>query len=176
MKKGYTHIYYGDGKGKTSAALGLALRASGHGQKVVIVFFLKDWKCGEFHQLKLLPNITFLCGNLPGGKFVYEMSDDEKAETKIICDGLLSDALDLFRQGECELLILDEALDAYQIGVLDPKMFETLLNNKPENLELVVTGHKPDSRLLEHADYITEMAKRKHPYDEGVGARKGIEF
>ena len=174
--KGYTHVYFGNGKGKTTAALGLALRASGQGKKVVVVQFLKDWKCGELGQLELLPNITVLRGKAKGSTFVYEMSDEEKAQTKAMHDENLTSAMKLQQQDLCDLLILDEAIDAYQLGVLDAALLENLLSNKPDALELVITGHKPEDRILEHADYITEMVKRKHPYDLGVSARRGIEF
>ena len=171
-----THFYYGSGKGKTTAALGLALRASGCGQNVVIVQFLKDWKCGELSSLTLMPNVTVFRGKSSGGTFFHELSESEKAATKIIHDNNLKKALELQEKGQCDVLILDEAVDAYQLGALDAKMFEGLIENKPDTLELVITGHNPDARLLERADYITEMVKHKHPYDEGIPARKGIEF
>jgi len=176
MSKGLTHFYFGDGKGKTTAALGLALRAAGCGEKVVIVQFLKDWACGELSSLKLLHNVSVFRGKSSGGVFVHEMTSAEKAETKTIHDLNLKKALEMQENGECDLLILDEALDAYQLGVLDKELFEKLLINKPEHLELVITGHNPEPLLLERADYVTEMVKRKHPFDEGVAARKGIEF
>ena len=173
---GLIHLYYGYGKGKTTAALGLAIRAAGCGQKVVIVQFLKDWKSGELNSLALLPNITVLRGKVPGGTFVFEMNDEQKAETKTIQDDNLKKALELQKNGQCDLLVLDEALDAYGLGVLDAGLFEGLLGGKPEELELVITGHDVDDKLIEQADYVTEMAKRKHPYDLGVTARRGIEF
>lgn len=176
LTNGLTHVYYGDGKGKTTAALGLALRASGCGKNVVIVQFLKDWKCGELNPLALLPGITVLRGKAPGSMFVKEMNDEELIKTKTIHDENLVKALYMQKNGQCDLLVLDEAIDAYHLGVLDAEMFEELLSNKPETLELVITGHNPDKRLLELADYVTEMVKRKHPYDSGITARSGIEF
>ena len=173
---GYTHIYFGSGKGKTSAALGLALRASGSGKDVVIVQFLKDWKCGELDSLALLPNVTVFRGKSSGGVFIRDMSEESKAETMAIHNANLRKALDLQANGQCDLLILDEAVDAYQLGVLDSKMFENLLENKPEPLELVITGHRPDAQMLERGDYVTEMVKHRHPYDKGVKERRGIEF
>jgi cob(I)alamin adenosyltransferase len=174
--KGFTHFYYGDGKGKTTAALGLAIRASGCGMDVVVVQFLKDWECGELNSLALLPNVTVFRGNMLGCMFVRDMSDEEKSVTKTINDDNLRKALKLQKIGQCDMLILDEACDAYRLGVLDTALFERLFNNKPESLELVITGHYPDERLLARADYITEMINRKHPFDIGITARKGIEF
>jgi len=174
--KGFTHIYYGNGKGKTTAALGLAMRASGCGKNVVVVQFLKDWKCGELNSLALLQNVTVFYGKSSGSVFVRDMSDEERAETKAIHDKNLADALGLQKNGKCDLLVLDEATDAYQLGVLDSDVFTGLLENKPEPLELVITGHRPDDWMLGKADYVTEMVKHKHPYDKGVAARVGVEF
>jgi cob(I)alamin adenosyltransferase len=108
--------------------------------------------------------------------FVHEMSSKEKATIKAIHNNNLKKAIELQESGLCDLLILDEAVDAYQLGVLDATLFEGLIDNKPEPLELVVTGHALDARLLARADYATEMIKRKHPYDKGIAARRGIEF
>ena len=174
--KGLTHIYYGDGKGKTTAALGLALRASGCGKSVVIVQFLKNWNCGELDSLALLPGVVVLRGKAGGSSFLPGMSDEEKVATKAIHDENLKKAIVLQGEGRCDLMILDEAVEAYSLGLLDAVLFETLLHNKPEPLELVITGHSADARLLRYADYVTEMVKRRHPYDSGVKARRGIEF
>ena len=173
---GLMHYYYGNGKGKTTAALGLALRACGCGKRVVIVQFLKNWKCGELSSLDSLPDVTVFRGMPPHSKFVFEMSDEEKVAVKALHDKSLVDALELVRNGLCDLLILDEAEDAYSLGVLDQGLFMGLIADKPKALELVVTGHGADASIIGAADYVTEMVKRKHPYDEGVKARKGIEF
>ena len=176
MPDGYTHIYYGSGKGKTTAALGLALRAAGCGKNVVVVQFLKDWNCGEHNSLALLANVTVIRGKPTGGLFVRDMNDGEKAMAKAIHDENLANAIELAENGKCDMLVLDEAIDAYQLGALDAEMFENLLCNKPKPLELVITGHNPNDRLLENADYVTEMVKHKHPYDRGTPARRGVEF
>ena len=174
--KAMTHVYYGDGKGKTTAALGLALRASGCGKKVVIVQFLKDWKCGELEALAHLPEITVLTRKGAGGGFVKDMTDETKAGLTAKHNENLRHALRLHEEGHCDLLVLDEAIDAYQLGVLDQELLINLLEKKPDSLELVVTGHLPDEQFLKHADYITQMMKHKHPYDVGILARRGIEF
>ena len=175
-EKGLIHVYYGDGKGKTTAALGLAVRAAGCGRKVVVVQFLKNWDCGEHDSLEDLPNITLYRGKPAGGKYVHEMNGREKHDTKVMQDKCLKNALDLVKKGKCDVLILDEAIDAHRLGVLDASMYDGIISCKPDSLELVITGHNPEARLLERADYVTEMVKRKHPYDEGVNARQGIEF
>lgn len=174
-EKGLTHVYYGFGKGKTTAALGLALRASGWGMQVVIVQFLKSTPCGELFSLALLPNITIMRGKAGKG-FVGNMDENMRKATKEIHDANLCQAVDLVEKGQCHLLILDEALDAYQLGLLDEEIFAHLLYNKPQTLELAITGHNPIDWVIEEADYVTEMTKVKHPYDAGIKARKGIEF
>jgi len=174
--KGLIHLYYGDGKGKTTAALGLAIRAAGCGKNVVIVEFIKNWSSGEHNSLSQISNIQVFRGKATGSKFIHEMSDEEKLDTKASQDECLQKAIDLVEAGQCELLILDEAIDAHRLGVLDAAIIEKLIYNKPDFLELVITGHNPEERLLKYADYITEMVKLKHPYDEGISARKGIEF
>jgi cob(I)alamin adenosyltransferase len=175
MPKGLIHLYYGYGKGKTTAALGLAVRASGSGVKVVIVQFLKDSNTSELVQLKLLPNITVLRGTAAKG-FARDMTPEQLNETREIQNCNLKKALELVRSGDCGLLILDEALDAWQLGLLDEAMLLELINHKPEALELVITGHRPDDRVVAAADYVTEMVKIKHPYDTGIKGRRGIEF
>jgi cob(I)alamin adenosyltransferase len=164
------------GKGKTSAALGLALRASGSGMKVVIVQFLKDSASGELAQLRMLPNVTVLRGKDPSKMFSFEMNDEERGATKRIHDENLANALSLVREGNCDVLILDEALDALELGLLDADEISRLLRDKPPELELVITGHTPIDWVTQSADYVTQMTKIKHPYDRGVMGRRGIEF
>ena len=176
FERGFIHIYFGTGKGKTTAALGLAIRAAGCGKKVIVVQFLKDWNCGEIESLSRLENITIIKSSPFGGKFVFDMTDDEKLALKANQDECLRKALDMQLNGLCDLLVLDESVDAYQLGVLDKIVFEDLLRNKPDALELVITGHKPETWMLENADYTTEMVKHKHPFDDGINARRGIEF
>ena len=175
MAKGLIHLYYGYGKGKTTAALGLAMRAAGSGTKVVIVQFLKDTNTSELKSFSKIPEITILRGTA-AKVFVRNMTPEQLEGTKNIQNDNLRAALGYVESGNCGLLILDEALDAYQLGLLDPELFWDAVLKKPEELELVVTGHKPDARLVDAADYVTEMVKIKHPYDKGVFARKGVEF
>lgn len=172
---GLIHVYYGNGKGKTTAALGLALRASGCGKKVVVLQFLKDMKCGELSQLALLPNTVVLRGKA-GAPFTFSMTQEEKDATKVIHDDNLRQALALVGSGECDMLVLDEALDAYQLGLLDEVLLTELIRSKPPALELVITGHSPTDWIVDAADYVTEMVKVKHPYDRGIMARRGVEF
>ena len=173
--KGLTHVYYGYGKGKTTCALGLSLRASGCGLKVVIVQFLKDMATGELMQLESMPGVSVIRGKAAPA-WVADMTPEQLEETRRIHDSNLRRALEMVEAGECDLLVLDEALDALQLGVLDEDLLREVVCGKPEGLELVITGHKPTKWVMDEADYITEMRKEKHPYDEGVCARRGIEF
>ena len=173
---GLTHVYYGYGKGKTTAALGLALRAAGCDKKVVVVQFLKDAKCGELVSLALLPGVKVFRGKSSGKLFVRDMDEAAIAEIRQTHNANLTKALELQVSGECDLLVLDEIMDACELGVVDEQMVSDLIKNKPASLELVITGHKPISWMLDAADYVTEMKKVKHPYDKGITGRRGIEF
>ncbi len=176
MKKelGLTHIYCGDGKGKTSAAVGLAVRAAGAGLKIVFAQFLKTGTSSEIKTLEKIENISVkIC--YAAKKFTFEMTEDEKAQCK---DAQTSALRRLFADADEEgtdLLVLDEALGAVCTGTLCEDELIGLLENKPSGLEVVLTGRNPSPELLELADYVTEMKKIKHPFDKGIPAREGIE-
>ena len=174
-RQGLIHVYYGDGKGKTTAALGLALRASGAGMRVLIAQLLKDDRSGELAQLKRLPGVTVLPA--PAAMpFPAQMGPTELAQTAERHNAMLREALSRCASGACGLLVLDEALDACRYGLLDEALLRRAVLEKPPALELVVTGHKPVDWVIERADYVTEMVCRRHPYARGVPARRGIEF
>lgn len=167
------HIYCGDGKGKTTAAMGLALRAAGHGRRVVIAQFLKDGKSGERAALSALPTVELLPAP-EGVKFTFRMTEEERRREAERQSGLLEAA---FRAAEgADLLVLDELCAALSAGmVVLPRVLE-LLDSCPEGLEVAVTGRDPSPELLERAGYITEMVKRRHPFDRDEGAREGVEW
>ena len=170
---GLIHIYCGDGKGKTTAAVGLAVRAAGSGKKVLLLQFFKDGKSSEFNALKAVTGIEVIPQTRSFG-FSWTLTDSEKAEAKAYYSGLLEDA---FARAEgCGLLVLDEAMSACTTGMIDEDRLLELLRRKPEELEVVMTGRDPSAAVLAAADYVTEMCKRKHPFEKGVPARKGIEF
>ena len=175
-EKGLIHVYYGDGKGKTTAALGLAVRAAGCGKNVVIVQFLKGWNCGEHKTVSQIPNIEFIRGKPVSNKFIFEMTEEEKQETKASHDESLQKAIDLIKSDKCDLLVMDEAIEAFSLKVLDSELILGLIDQKPDALEIIITGHNPEPTFIDRADYITEMKKHKHPYDKGIQARRGIEF
>ena len=173
MDKGLIHLYCGDGKGKTTASLGLALRAAGRGLRVLYVQFFKDGSSSEFCLLEKLDNVTFLRPERSFG-FFRTLSPEEQEEARQFYSAHLEKALALSPQ--YDLLVLDEAMSACRTGVIPEAEVLDFLKNKPEQLEVVLTGRDPSQALFDAADYVTEMCKRKHPFDQGIPARKGIEF
>lgn len=170
---GRIHLYYGDGKGKTTAAVGQAIRAAGSGLRVLVFQFLKNNESSERKILEQIPNITCLNGREPV-KFVSRMNGDEKAETRRYNNKALDEIVKFC--SPFDVLVLDEALCAVQLGVLSEEKLLSFLKHKPRGLEVVLTGHAITEDLLEVADYVTQMTKIKHPYDQGKLAREGIEY
>lgn len=173
MGTGKIHLYYGDGKGKTTAAMGQAIRAAGAGLKVLVFQFLKDNSSSERRILEQISNVTCLPGREPV-KFVSRMNGPEKAELKHYNNKALDEIVKFC--SPFDLLLLDEAICAVQLNVLSEEKLISFLKHKPRGLEVVLTGHEASDALLEMADYATLMTKIRHPYDEGVTAREGIEF
>lgn len=172
---GLIHIYCGDGKGKTTAAIGLAVRHAGSGGKVVVAQFLKDGTSSECRALAKLGNITMLAAN-PCSKFSFQMTEEEKQECSAAIGRTFAAATGFAVREGATLLVLDEVCAAISCGFLPEEEVLRFLDSKPEALEVVLTGRNPSEALQEQADYITEMVKRRHPFDKGVGARKGIEL
>jgi cob(I)alamin adenosyltransferase len=165
------HLYTGEGKGKTTAAMGMAIRAAGHGRKIVIVQFLKGKDSGELFSLDLLPTITVIrnredCGFFGGGsentllKLTEENNENLKAALAAPHD----------------LLVLDEICLAYGLEAVDREAVDDLLQNFPPEKELVLTGRNPPEHFRDAADYISEIRNVKHPFERGVQAREGIEY
>lgn len=175
MKKGLIHIYCGDGKGKTTAAIGLCVRAAGCGMKVILTQFMKSGTSNEIKVLKELPNVTFTCVEKHLG-FFWDMTEEEKEEAKMLYRKLFSEVTKLAVEQEADLLVMDEFMSAYHYGWIDQKEALLFLQNKPEKLEVVLTGRDPGEELIALADYVTEMKKIKHPFEQGIPARKGIEL
>lgn len=173
--KGLIHIYCGDGKGKTSAALGLALRMIGCERQVFLVRFLKNESSSELEVLKSLKGVNVVTCSKSFG-FYNRMSEAQKREARNYYSQMLYSAVNHIQQGSYGLLIMDEILAAYRHEFVDQKLLLTFLKNKPVNLEVVLTGRDPAPELLELADYVTEMKKLKHPYDTGISARRGVEY
>ena len=173
MDTGRIHIYFGDGKGKTTAAVGQAVRAAGYGFRVLFFHFLKDNFSNERKILEQISNITCLPGR-EQVKFVSRMNGDEKAELLHYNNKALDEIVKFC--SPFDLLVMDEALCAVGLKVLSEEKLISFLKHKPRGLEIVLTGHQASDRMKEIADYATEMHKIKHPYDLGKLAREGIEF
>jgi len=172
---GCIHIYYGNGKGKTTCSVGLAVRAAGSGKKVLFIQFMKTGKSSEIKMLETLPGIEIM--EAPRmKKFSFNMNDEEKQEMLDEDNAVLQKIREKVSSEEYDLLVMDETLGSCHKGFLDEALLVDFLKNKPEHLEVVMTGRHPDDTLMALADYVTEMHKVKHPYDKGIMGRRGIEF
>ena len=172
---GLVHLYTGDGKGKTTAAIGLAVRAAGRGRQVRIIQFLKGRDSGELHSLAEVARIAIARLRRDYG-FTGSMTGDELASVREEHDALLAQAAAAVRQGEVDLLVLDEVAAALRHDLLDEAALFDLIDTRPAELEIVLTGRDAPEALRARADYITEMRKIKHPFDQGIHAREGIEW
>lgn len=169
------HIYYGDGKGKTTAAIGLAVRAAGSRMKVLFVQFLKTEFSGERHTLSHTENISLSFAPVEL-KFTFDMDENEKAKAAKIFRKIFDDSVTKVFTEKYDMVVFDEIFSAIEADMISEHDVYEFVSNAPKNLEVVMTGHNPPERILELADYITEMKKIKHPFDRGVTARFGIEF
>ena len=172
--EGLVHIYCGDGKGKTTAAVGLSVRAAGAGRKVLFVQFFKNGNSAELGPLRRLEHVEVRVCETPYG-FIWTMDEAERAAAGRDYTALLTGALASARDG-VGLLVLDEVISVCNCGVVPEETLLAFLRDRPEGLEVVLTGRDPSEALLDAADYVTEMRKIKHPYDRGIQARRGIEF
>lgn len=172
--QGLIHLYYGFGKGKTTAAFGLAFRCAGRGKTVVVAQFLKGGYSGEVEASKRFEEISMIRGKAIG-KFTFQMDDNEKAITAEECQRIFKEATATAVENKARLLVLDEVIDA-TYGFLPMEYLTQFLDQKPQELEVVITGHSLPTELEERAHYITNMSKERHPYDDGVMARGDIEF
>jgi cob(I)alamin adenosyltransferase len=173
LTSGLVEIFTGSGKGKTSAALGVALRALGHGLRVHIVFFMKGgYPYGERNMLPQLPNVSFQ-------SFGHEHFVDPQnvtAEEREQAREALQAATTAISSGKFDLVVLDEVNVAVAWKLIEVEELLKLIDRKPQNVELILTGRYADQRLIERADLVTEMMEIKHPYQKGIKARKGIEY
>ena len=181
MSRGLIHIYCGDGKGKTSAAIGLAVRAAGCGMKVLFARFLKNEDSGELKILDSVPGIDVIHMDRSYG-FFRTLSQKEQNEVRAMYGRLWRKILLLAGQEGSksphpfDMLVMDEFMAAYNYGLIPHDEALKFLAEKPEHLEVVLTGRNPDRRLTELADYISEIRKVRHPFDRGIAARRGIEY
>lgn len=165
------HLYYGNGKGKTTAAVGLALRCAGSGKRVLMFQFLKGNSSSE---RRLTDNIIDVIKGKDNEKFIFNMNEEEKAKAAVFYTDKLREIYKI--ADKYDMIILDEAIDAVNIGfVAEDELLEFIKKHR-EKVEVIITGHNPSQKLIEVSDYVTEMRKIKHPFDNGAAARKGIEY
>jgi cob(I)alamin adenosyltransferase len=175
-EKGLVIVYTGDGKGKTTAALGLCIRAVGYDKKVCIIQFIKgSWKYGEIEGIKrLAPNVEF---HRKGKGFVGIMDDKlDKSEHVKAAGEALKFAGEQMLSGKYDIVILDEINVAVKLGLIKIDDVVDLIDKKPEGLDLVLTGRGATEEVMERADLVTEMREVKHPFQKGIKAKKGIDF
>lgn len=171
---GLVHIYCGDGKGKTTCSVGLTVRACGYGLHVLFMQFLKSSDSSELNVLKKLPGVDVMDAK-PIKKFSFMMTDEEKKDVRKINADQVAEIRRLLDNDHYDMVVMDECLGAIEAGLLDESVVVDFIENRPEQLELVMTGRKPTDKLVELADYVSRIDKVKHPYDQGVPARNGIE-
>lgn len=168
---GYIHLYTGNGKGKTTAALGLALRAAGAGKKVFIAQFVKGMHYSELDALKRFPEIEIRQYGLDCFIVNQPTEDDIKAAVRG-----LEEVTEIITGNRADIVILDEVCIALYYNLFPSEKIISLIKEKPEGMEIVLTGRYAPDELIELADLVTEMKEVKHYYTRGIEARKGIEF
>jgi len=174
IQKGLVQVFTGAGKGKTTAALGTVLRAAGQGLKVFVVFFIKgDYAYGEYATLPKLPNVETAAFGLR--QFIYQ-NDKVNPEEKEQAKAALAKAREVMLSKRYDIVVLDEINMAVYFKLIEPEDVIQLIKDRPENVELILTGRNADEKVIAMADLVTEMVKIKHPYDKGINARKGIEY
>ena len=176
MSQAKIHVYCGDGKGKTTAAMGLSVRAAGRGWSVVLSQFLKGSGSGELKVLRSLPDYHIVEAPAATCKFVFQMTGEEKAVCRQQVQQHFRDTVAAVKAFDAKLLVMDEVLDAGALGMLDDEELAGFLEERPEDLEVVMTGRTPTPCVEPLCDYITCMTKVRHPYDQGLHARIGVEF
>ena len=173
LEKGLVQVYTGNGKGKTSAAFGLALRATGRGLKVCIIQFIKGgFDYGELYVADKLPGLKLKA--FGRGKFVSEKKPDK--EDVDLAEEALKTAEEAVKSREYDVIVLDEVNVALNLKLIRTERVLQLIKEKPAQTELVLTGRKASKEIIEVADLVTEMVEVKHPYNKGFKARKGIEY
>lgn len=171
MKKGYVQVYTGDGKGKTTAVLGLAVRAAGAGLKVFIAQFVKG---AEYSEIKALQRFSDLITLKQYGRGCFIRQEAAEEDRRLAVAGL-EEVEKIMLSGEYQVIILDEVNIATHFSLFPVERVLEMIKKKPVGVELVLTGRRADPRVIEVADLVTEMREIRHYYQKGVEAREGIE-
>lgn len=176
-RQGMVHLYLGDGKGKTTAATGLAVRALGHGYRVLFAQFLKNTETGEKAILEgFKDRLLFFRPVQRHPRFLWDMTGEQLAETKQDIALGWETLKQQIQSGQWELVVLDEILDCIDTGLLPEQDVLSAIAGRPVGVEVVCTGRKASQAFHDLADYISEIHALKHPYTKGMRARRGIEF
>ncbi|HWQ42238.1 MAG TPA: cob(I)yrinic acid a,c-diamide adenosyltransferase [Desulfosporosinus sp.] len=173
---GLIHIYTGNGKGKTTSAVGLAIRATGNGLKVLMVQFLKGAETGEIKILKKLEPNFKLCRSEEIKGFLWNLNEEQIKSFKKNTEALLEYCFELVSTEQWDMFIMDEVLGAISTGFIATEVIAQFLESKPSGLEVVMTGRNAPPELVEMADYVSDITPVKHPFNNGIAGRKGIEF
>ena len=169
------HIYSGNGKGKTTAAVGLAVRAAGAGMRVHFCQFLKNGSSSEIKVLKELKNVTVrYCKEC--NSFTFQMNEEEKIIVKNAHNKLLNEIKSLIRSDSVDVVVMDEIFGAYNAMLVDKKEVCDMVSDCPRHIELLLTGRSPAPIFEKYADYYSIIQAVKHPYNNGIKARKGVEY
>ena len=172
--EGFVHLYCGNGKGKTTTGMGLCVRAAGYGYKVLIYQFMKNNDTSERNSLALIPGITVVDG-LPQEKFSFQMTDEEKKERRAYYENQFAMITQKATEEKYDVLFMDELVYTIRAGLFNEQLLLDFLKNRPARLEVILTGRDPSPALIDACDYVSEICKIKHPFDQGLPARKGIE-
>lgn len=176
LEKGYVQVYTGNGKGKTTAALGQGLRAAGNKLTVYMVQFLKTFNTGELESIKKLqPYFNIFRFETPRG-FFWTLNDEEKVALKVEVQKEYKFCYEALLNNKCDVLIMDEIMGALSNNLVTEEQVLQLIKIKPEQVEIILTGRNVPEKLAKRADLITEMREVKHYYAKGVPAREGIEY
>jgi cob(I)alamin adenosyltransferase len=172
LKKGYIHVYTGNGKGKTTSAIGLGIRATGAGLKAHMLQFMKGRKYNELVTLDKTQGFTY---SQHGRDEFVNKDNPEQVDIELAQEGF-KHAKELIKSNKYNMIILDEINVAIDFNLISLEDFIKFIEEKPEELELVLTGRYAHPEIQKIADYVTEMLEIKHPYQQGIEARKGIDF
>lgn len=176
LEKGLIQVYTGNGKGKTTAAVGLGIRALGNGLKVIMIQFLKSGNTGELNIINTLGDNFKVYRFEKEKDFTWNLTEEEKKELEREINEGFDFAKEVIKERKCDLLILDEIMAAINLGYIKEADVIRLIESKDEHMEIVLTGRNVPKGIAEKSNLITEMRDVKHYFNDGIGARKGIEY
>lgn len=175
IDNGLIHIYTGDGKGKTTAAIGQGIRSAGNGLNVFMVQFLKTYETGELKIIDKIDNFSVF--RFESKKdFFWNLNHEQKVKLRQETDTAIKFISETVSQNRCDVLILDEVFGSLKNGLIDIDELISILKNKPKNIEIIMTGRDAPNEIIELADYVSDIKMVKHPFQKGIGSRKGIEY